>query len=475
MRTLKWCLVVVAGLCFATCAKDPEVNSGPQSEEEINRWIYTQMSQQYLYNDYTKKRTLQYDQPCESFFKQLLSPLPTDNDGKHTGTKNYFYSYMERTGASKALAGSSLTYGMEYALYDNAEMNVSYSARVLYVIKGSPADRAGIRRGDWIRQVNQEAIRPTNTSRLMSGGATTFLVERIGVRDVGGFEVYETVYKEQVPVAAAEALEISPILYSNVMVQGAKRIGYLVYNAFEPGPNYMYDEELKRVFATFKEQQVNELILDLRYNGGGYFTSAQLLASMIVPERALGQVFSIRKYNPDMDARYGEVVTNFLSKSEMAPYNLNLNRLYLLTSYRTASASELIINCLRPYIPVYLMGMTTEGKNVGSVEIKSSAYALTLYPITQQAYNKNHESDYANGFTPDFYLNETSYQGLMLPLGDPDELMLRYTLALLAQTPLMDSRSVGTTLPPLRPVNEPFVRKRVQGLIFTDQPKHQTE
>lgn len=480
------CILVLSCCTLSvSCTKDPVDNNSGSSEgtytadAKANQWIYAQMAAQYLYNDHTKSIKPNYNQTCEVFFNQLLSRDTTDNDGKHTGDKNYFYSYMERTGHTKATSGITSEYGMECVYYYTGSSRRYVSARVLFVVEGSPADRAGIKRGDWIVGINGAPIGANETSAVESGGAAKLQVERMSLRQIdtiNGFEIYdyETTYEGTVAIEAAESMNISPILLDTTFTYGGKKIGYLVYNEFNTGPNGVsdvtYDNQLKEVFASFQQEKIDELILDMRYNPGGYASSCQLLCSMIAPRSALGDIFCYRKMNDDLDRIYGMVEMDFLDEGEMAPYNLDLDRLFVLSGAYTASASELVINSLRPYMDVYLIGTQTEGKNVGSIEISSSTYGITLHPIYSQAFNKNKESDYSKGFTPDEEVDEIKNQDQMMPLGDPKELLMRYALARITNTPVAGTKSLSSaSLPSGREWtgNNRSLRS-VEGMIFTD-------
>lgn len=288
----------------------------------------------------------------------------------------------------------------------------------------------------------------------------------------GGFEIYQTVYEKSVSMDAAETLDVSPVLTDTLIVRGSRRIGYLVYNEFLSEPagasDGRYDEQLKAVFADFKRQHINELVLDLRYNGGGYVNTCRLLCSMIAPQSALGQVFCIERFNDDLHALYGETVLRFLPEGEVGGCNLNLARLYVLTGPWTASSSELVINNLRPYMPVKVVGTTTEGKNVGSSEIRSNVYGIVLRPITGRAFNRDYESDYADGFDPDFPADDDDNQDQMLELGDPDEFVLQYALADIAGSPVAATSKADDLLRgPYTPAGEPQPEGRIRGMIFT--------
>lgn len=238
IRQTLWVAIWAVGI--AGCAKGPAEDSlpapGKHADAAANRWIHSQMKDQYLYNDHIARlriTTQSYEQSCESFFLSLLSSSPDDNDGKHTEGRDYFYSTMERGNTSKAASFGGDSYGIEFKLYTYPD-NESYgAARVMYVVEGSPADRAGIRRGDWIRQVNGNDISFGSTNVLVRGGQTRMLVQRIAY-SVPGL-VYDVTWEKEVVVDAAEPVAYNPVLTDTVIVRGAHRIGYLAYTSFDTG------------------------------------------------------------------------------------------------------------------------------------------------------------------------------------------------------------------------------------------------
>ena len=174
--------------------------------------------------------------------------------------------------------------------------------------------------------------------------------------------------------------------------------------------------------------------------------------------------------NDDLDRIYGMVEMDFFTESEMAPYNLDMDRVFVLSGAYTASASELVINSLRPYMNVYLIGTQTEGKNVGSIEITSSTHGITLHPIYSQAFNKNKQSDYSQGFVPDEEVDEIKNQDQLLPLGDSRELLMRYALARITNTPVAGTKGdASLTAPSEREwIGPTRLNRHVEGMIFTD-------
>ena len=478
IRQTLWVAIWAVGI--AGCAKGPAEDSlpapGKHADAAANRWIHSQMKDQYLYNDHIARlriTTQSYEQSCESFFLSLLSSSPDDNDGKHTEGRDYFYSTMERGNTSKAASFGGDSYGIEFKLYTYPD-NESYgAARVMYVVEGSPADRAGIRRGDWIRQVNGRDISFGSTNVLVRGGQARMLVQRIAY-SVPGL-VYDVTWEKEVVVDAAEPVAYNPVLTDTVIVRGTHRIGYLAYTSFDTGPqgpsagDHAYDEALKAVFAEFARNRIDELVLDLRYTPGGYISCCQLLSSLIAGESRLGESFCYYRYNTGQ-----ETELKFLGRNEVGGATVDLQRLYVLTGPWTASASELLISALKPYMPLRLIGTRTEGKNVGSYEIRSDTYALTLHPITLQLLNKEHWTDYAAGFMPDIYLNDDANQDQMRELGDPEEYLLSQALAEIVGSESAASKAVaGSSAGPFGPVADaPSHLNRVQGAIAGNEAQN---
>jgi len=195
-----------------------------------------------------------------------------------------------------------------------------------------------------------------------------------------------------------------------------------------------YDAQIDAIFGQFKAQGVNELVLDLRYNPGGYTSSSARLASLIGKGVNSSKVYFREEWNSTItpiirnDPQYGDsfFVQNFVDKAN----NIggNLNRVFVLTTDQTASASELIINGLRPYMTVTTIGTTTVGKNVGSITITDDTGKIKwgMQPIVFRSYNSLNQSDYWTGFAPNVEIEEPLN---LLPLGDTKEALLSSALA----------------------------------------------
>lgn len=298
---------------------------------------------------------------------------------------------------------------------------------MLYVLPGSPAQKAGLKRGDIITKVNGTSLSTTNYADLLDGTTFTF-----GLASVNGTTLVDS---DQTRTVTATIFQENPVFLDSVYTVGAKKVGYFVYNQFVPGANNSkaneYDAQMDAVFSDFKAQGVNELVLDLRYNPGGYTSSSVNLASLIGKGVNSGKLYFREEWNktitPQLQQEYGSsfFIQNFMDKAQNI--GNNLTRVFVLTTDQTASSSELIINGLRPYMIVTTIGTATYGKNVGSITITDDTGEIKwgIQPIVFKSYNNANQSDYSTGFTPTTEVEEPL---VLLPLGDTREALLNEAL-----------------------------------------------
>lgn len=197
---------------------------------------------------------------------------------------------------------------------------------------------------------------------------------------------------------------------------GGKKVGYLHY--------YSFNDETALVPAIrfFHNAGIDELIIDLRYNNGGLVRTCKYLCNCIVPEIGYGDVFQYNSYNDILSAEYeqcnGSRYTFDYFNKESDSVNelgapiigLKMKRLFVLVSGKTASASEALIVCLRPYMPVITIGETTTGKGTGMMPLRDDRKCrYVLYPITMQYHGRDGGITPDSGLIPDYYVkNEDS-------------------------------------------------------------------
>jgi C-terminal processing protease CtpA/Prc len=200
---------------------------------------------------------------------------------------------------------------------------------------------------------------------------------------------------------------------------------------------------MDNIFAGFKSKGITDLILDLRFNSGGSELSANNLASLIAPEPG-NKLFFRREYNTRVEneilADPGAGASFLQSKLNAKAENIGSQlsgRVYILTGSRTASASELIINGLNPYMDVFLIGDVTYGKNVGSISLydeEDPRNTWGMQPIVVKVYNSLNQSDYSNGFIPDIENKDNNL--FIYPLGDTREELLSKALEQITGIPV---------------------------------------
>lgn len=274
--------------------------------------------------------------------------------------------------------------------------------RVRLVEPNSPAGQAGIRRGWRITQMNGSSdITTTNADFLVNGlynsNSSTFTFQK---PDGSQATISLTVgnYAEK------------PVYLDTVYNINNTKIGYLVFNSFL-GNQGQIQSEFARVFNKFSSQGVTEVVVDLRYNGGGYVDLQTKLANYLIKSSANGQVMMKQVYNTQNSSN--NKTTNFQKTG-----GLNLDDVYFIVGRSTASASELLINNLKPYMDVKLVGGTTHGKPVGFFPIPVGDWYV--FPVAFRTTNKNNEGNYFSGFA----VNAQVADGLDKDWGDVTETSL---------------------------------------------------
>lgn len=288
----------------------------------------------------------------------------------------------------------------EYEEEDSIKLFVSL------VYKNSPADKAGIYRGMEITKLNGYTW-----DRLLSDEDLFYDV--LGSTTVT-YSLRDTLNKESSVTITDGNVKMNTVLHSSVLDAGGKKTGYVVFNSFLGTA----EEELNNTFAQFKAQGITELVLDLRYNGGGYVYLAQNLASMIAGDRVdTNNVMAYEKFNDRNKAQ------NYTLKFAEVAQKLNLTKVVIIGSRFTASASEMVINCLKPYMEVILIGEDTHGKPVGYFPFTYKD--VEIYPVSFESFNANNEGRYYNGIKPTYY----EYDGVRFPFGDRREYCLSQALS----------------------------------------------
>lgn len=444
-----------AGLLLMACSKDDETlgPGGPDPDpgadvtvqnfmwQAMNLWYYWQGEVADLADDrfttnteYTEFLATESD-PSAFFFNKL-----TFSEDRFSFLSE---DYKELT---QNLAGISRSNGLEFGLtYNDANGNNQVDNTdpvfgvVRYIVPNSNASLADIERGEVFMGVDGQDLNGGNYIDLLFGDNATYTLKMADL--VGGVL---TANGKEVTLTKEEGLEENPVFLVKSFDINGQKIGYLMYNGF----TNEYDENLNDAFGTLVADGVTDLVLDLRYNSGGSVNSSRLLSSMIFGRRT-NDVYLRQDWNDKIQEAFTRDDPNALTDyfADMTGAGtiintLNLTRVYILTTRSTASASELVINGLDPYIDVIKIGTTTTGKNEFSLTMVDDPdrpgapfiYSPTrenfinpdnqwaIQPLVGRNENSVGFSDYTNGFVPDIELREDLEN--MGVLGDANEPLL---------------------------------------------------
>lgn len=444
---------IVTGLLFVNCKKnDDDIVAVDQITEEANEEANEEVDitvQDFMWQTLNSYYLWQGDVPDladerftpESEYEEFLAQNPDPEEflnNKLLFSEDRFTFYSENyKDLVNFLSGVFKSNGLEFglSLYGTGDDVLGF---VQYIIANSDASTKDIKRGDIFVGVNGIPLNSDNFGDLLFSDQDTYTLNMADIVD-------NTITPNNIEVTLTkqENLVEDPILVNKTLEFSGQKIGYLMYNFFTSGSG----EQLNQIFGEFKSEGVTDLVLDLRYNPGGFGYTASILGSLIYGPNT-SDVFYRTRYNDKLQALFDpEDVERYFVNTTGSEFgnmgtslnSLNLNRVFVLATDRSASASELIINGLAPYIDVVHIGTTTVGKNQGSLTFVDDFENGNVYdpdredqinpdnqwglqPIISVAENSVGFSDYADGLLPDIELREDIVN--LGVLGDINESLL---------------------------------------------------
>ena len=350
----------------------------------------------------------------------------------------------------EARLGRSKSFGFRFGLLRESPDNARVLGYVRYVVPDSPADNAGLKRGDVFNAVNGQILNLDNFQNLLSGDTYALSMAKV-IDFVSSPRTYTIEGIDKEITLAAINLQENPIHLSKVIETEASRVGYLMYNSFR----FNFHDELNQHFGDFKNAGIDDLVIDLRYNGGGALITSALLASLISGVSS-NEIFAELIHGSKRDRATLHLIfwTRFPIFDDEGNFSrtdninsLRMNRLYVLTSQNSASASEALINGLLPFgVEVILIGDVTAGKDEGSITVYDAPEAnysprndeerseinpnhmRAMQPIIFKIFNKE-RADYPDGFLPDFQITEFDFLQDLPALGASNEPLLSVALS----------------------------------------------
>jgi C-terminal processing protease CtpA/Prc len=331
------------------------------------------------------------------------------------------YSFLDRTGAvsGEIEQGQLGDKGLDIRWAGNLNNDSTY-LYVVWTYRDGPAGEAGVQRGWQIIGVNGD-------SHVMydgpgygdgSGADANNVINAVFTADQATFKFRRPDGSDTVIALANAQYNFNPVLADSVYTVNGAKVGYVVFNSFVSVYNYDKNDnqvatpakaQIDQVFDKFQSAGIKDLIVDLRYNGGGAVNTAEYLDNLIAPSGETGKTMYTYAFNKPMESYY---TSNSIGLS--VPFqkqgNLALDHVFFIVSDGTVSASELTINNLKPVMDVKLIGSTTFGKPVGFIPQSISVvddtthtekHMADLYAINFETKNQSGVGGYFKGLTPD--------------------------------------------------------------------------
>ena len=438
-------MVILGSVVISSCKKDksnptpttPPGNTQLSDADSLKYLMYRIMEVSFVDNG----RDSTYDLPTYYWYSSVpkLDPLSSTYDSAdvllaqmktyainpNTNKPYDRYSFLDHgqvQGEIQQGVAGDLGMQVTYAGDGTPQNTFLY---VLFADKNSPSGLAGVKRGYMITAINGSS----NISYDGSNGANVNTVINAVYNDPQATFTFKKPDGTSFTTTLAKAVyNINPVLFDSVYTVGGKKVGYFVFNTFSAvdnnGPT-LTKTELDRVFGEFQSAGINDLIVDLRYNGGGSVGTSEYMDSLIAPASVAGKEMYHYLYNDKLTAMESQI-----GLEDKVMFNgggsLNLDHVFFIGSSHTASASELTINNLKPYMDVKLVGDTTYGKPVGFFTFHITDFpnggttekALAdLYAINFETRNANNQGGYFTGLVPD----AQAYDYVDVPWGNPQD------------------------------------------------------
>jgi carboxyl-terminal processing protease len=357
-----FCFAFISTLFVSCDNKVDTPHSGDKlsSADSIYWFVDELMKEWYLWTDSIPGsiKYLSYSTPQDLMNAEMISMDHWSFVDKISNVTSYFEE------------GQEFGYGF-YLAWDSSD-----NLRVIFSYPHTDADTAGIERGCIIDSINNQRVQEISSFDFFFSNDP----------DSARFSFVDSSGIDQKVVLKKKIYNMKAVLFSNIYEINGEKVGYLVFQSFLGYSS----EELKDAITTFRANNIKDIVIDLRYNTGGYISIAKDLCDMLAPKSDVGSVLFRTRHNKYRSPVYDSAIV--LRANNL---NLNLDRVMFITNDYTASASELVINSLKPYMDVKTIGKTTYGKPVGMYGFTFQDWVV--YPVTVKMINAAGVGDYFNG------------------------------------------------------------------------------
>ncbi|OHD08053.1 S41 family peptidase [Sphingopyxis sp. RIFCSPHIGHO2_12_FULL_65_19] len=357
----------------------------------------------------------------QSYIDALVAPARALN-------KDRFFTYITSIAEENAFyaSGSSAGFGVRLA-YDAANQQIV----IAEAYEGAPAFAAGIDRGTAIVGIGTTSGNIRSVSSIVAAEGTAGLTSALGPNDPGVSRVLrisDAAGTRDVTVAKTDyALDpVSDRYGAKVISEGGRNYGYINLRTFISSA----DQQLRTAFLNFRNQGVTDIIIDFRYNGGGLVSTAELMGDLLGRNRTSSEIFSQLNFRP---SKASNNETRYFAAQ---PESIAPTRIAFIGTGSTASASELVINSMLPYLgtSMTLVGANTYGKPVGQIALDRAECDDRMRVVAFATANSAGASDYYDGLAPKIANSCAANDDLSLPLGDPREASVRAAIGFLSGT-----------------------------------------
>ncbi len=386
MTRFKLLTLLIVLIAFTSCNDEAEL------KVDVNKEVYNLMKDWYYW--YEKLPAIDPNSYADPVALVKAIRFDPPDRWSYVTTKQEHEAYYEQA--------AYIGFGFGAAFTDDGKLIITF------VFKSSPLYANGIGRGWEIVSIDGQTPTPDNYNSLI--GVTEIGVTKTFIfKSPSGQTVQHTFSKAEI--------EMNTVLMDSIYTFNGKKVGYFVLQGFVEKTA----QELEALFQEFKSEGVNELICDLRYNGGGLVSGSQLLGSLLY------------KVNDSDSTIFGNYVHNNKHTDDDTTIYFKYNnssivipQVVFITTSSTASASELVINALKPYMDVILVGSKTHGKPVGmySFEFTDPSIDWLIVPVCFSIRNANNQGDYFDGIPVDIEADDD----VLTPFGDVDESSLHSAL-----------------------------------------------